>query len=144
MEEIDLDKYRNTWNSEQHFEKKTLTKSDVQRFLKKSSNDISQLFTRSLIIDIVLKSMIGISILILPFTFHLHLDAIVLSSLMIIIIFVSVLYQIKIFKKIPKDDYSLDNVKTLLERKINFYTKKYFRTIYVNALSNPLIFLSGE
>ena len=55
----------------------------------------------------------------------------------------AVSYQVSMFHKIPRSDYSTDNLRTILESKISYYTKKYFRSLYVSALSNSLFFISG-
>ena len=52
-------------------------------------------------------------------------------------------YQIGIYKKIPYADYAKNNLREVLESKINFYTKKYFNSLYVAALSNSLFIVSG-
>ena len=67
MKEIDLEKYRKAWKSEQSFEKSPLTEAGIQAFLKMRSKDINRLFRGSLLTDVILKSIIGISFVVLPF-----------------------------------------------------------------------------
>jgi anaerobic C4-dicarboxylate transporter len=143
MKETDLKKYRTAWKSEQSFEKVPLSESDVQGFLKKKSKDINKLFRGSLIIDIVLKTVIGISFLILPFIFHWKLEMVVFSSFMICGTIIAIIFQLRMIEKIPGTDYSADNLRSILENKINFYNNTYFRSLYVSALSNSLFFMSG-
>ena len=143
MEEIDLNKYRTAWKAEQNFEKAPLSEADVQGFLKKKSKDINKLFRGSLIIDIVLKSVIGISFLVLSFLFHSSPEVAVFIAFMIAGIFIAILFQLRMLKKITGTDYSADSLRKILESKISFYTKKYFKSIYISALSNSLIFISG-
>jgi hypothetical protein len=143
MKEIDLKKYRTAWKSEQGFDKAPLSDADVQDFLRKKSKDINKLFRGSLIIDIVLKSALGISFIILPFLFHSSPEMIVLSSTMICGIIMAILFQLRMIKKIPGTDYSAENLRTILESKISFYNKIYFKSLYVSALSNSLFFISG-
>lgn len=140
---IDLERYRTAWKSEQGFEKKTLAETDIQNFLKKKSKEITRLFKGSLIVDIVIKSIIGISFIFLFFLFYNSLSITVLNTLLIIGIIIAILLQVKILMNIPPVDYSRDNLKNLLENKISFYGKRYFKSLYISALSSSLLFVSG-
>lgn len=140
---MDLDKYKAAWKSEQGFEQSTLTEADIKGFLKKKSKEINNLFKRSLIIDVVLKSIIGGSFIILALLFHSSINVVIISSILLAGIILAISFQVSIFKKIPHTDYAKDNLKAVLESKINFYTKKYFNSLYVGALSGSLFIISG-
>ncbi len=143
MKELDFDKYKAAWKSEQGFKNSTLTEADIKGFLKKKSKEINQLFKRSLIIDIVLKSIIGGSFIVLAFIFHNSINVVLISSILLAGIILAISFQFRILKKIPHTDYAKDNLKTVLESKINFYAKKYFNSLYIGALSSSLFIISG-
>ena len=143
MKEMDLDKYKAAWKSEQGFEKSTLTEADIQGFLKKKSKEINNLFKKSLIIDVVLKSFIGSSFIILVLLFHSSINVVIISSILLAGIILAISFQVSIFKKIPHTDYAKDNLRAVLAGKINFYSKKYFNSLYVGALSSSLFIISG-
>ena len=140
---MDFDKYKAAWKSEQGFEKNTLTEADIQGFLKKKSKEINNLFKKSLIIDVVLKSIIGGSFIVLFYLYYPSINVVIISSFLLAGIIIAIAFQVRILKKIPNTDYSKDNLRAVLESKINFYTKKYFNSLYVGALSNSLFIISG-
>lgn len=143
MKEIDINKYKAAWKSEQGFEKNTLSEQDIQGFLKKKSKEINNLYKKSLVVDIVFKSIIGGSFIVLFFLYYPSLNVVFISSILLAGIIMAISYQIGIYKKIPYADYATNNLREVLESKINFYTKKYFNSLYVAALSNPLFIVSG-
>jgi hypothetical protein len=52
-------------------------------------------------------------------------------------------YHIKVIKQIPGHDEYSGNLYKLLENEIKFYKTRFSRAVYIIALSNPLIILSG-
>ncbi len=144
MEEIDFNKYRAAWKSEQSFEKKSLSEAAIQGFLKKKSKEINKLFKRGLIFDIVLKSILGVSFIILSFLMYNSLNIVIISSFMGAGMMLAISFQAAMLKKIPMADYTTDNLRTILENKINFYTEKYLKSLYVGALSNSLFIISAS
>jgi len=143
MKEIDFNKYKAAWKSEQGFEKNTLSEDDIQGFLNKKSKEINNLYERSLIIDVVLKSIIGGSFIVLFFLYYPSINVVIISSFLLAGIIIAISFQVRILKKIPNKDYSKDNLRVLLESKIKFYSKKYFNSLYVSALSSSLFIISG-
>jgi hypothetical protein len=143
MKEIDFNKYKAAWKSEQGFDKNTLSEEDIRRFLKNKSKEINSLFKKSLVIDIVFKSIIGGSFIVLLFLYYPGQNVVFISSILLAGIILAILYQIGIFKKIPYADYANNNLRKVLESKVDFYTKKYFHSLYVAALSNSLFIVSG-
>ena len=140
---MDFDKYKSAWKSEQGFEKNTLTEADIQGFLKRRSKEINQLFKKGLIFDILLKSVIGASFIVLSIMFFSSMKVVVLSSLIIAGIITAIIFQARILKKIPYADYAENNLRKVLEGAISFYKNKYIRSLYVAALSNSLLIISG-
>jgi hypothetical protein len=143
MKEINFNKYKAAWKSEQSFKKRTLSEEDIQSFLKKNSKAINKLFKKSLFFDIVLKSIIGVSFIIIAVLFSSNMIVLVTSMLMFAGIIMAISFQGRMLKKIPNVDYARDNLKKVLEISINFYKNKYRNSLYVGALSNSLFVISG-
>jgi hypothetical protein len=143
MIEMDFDKYKAAWKSEQGFAKNTLTEADIQGFLKRRSKEIYKLFKKGLIFDIVLKSVIGASFIVLSIMVFSSMKIVVISSLMIVGIIAASFFQAGMLNKIPYADYAEDNLRKVLEGTISFYKNKYIRSLYVAALSNTLFIISG-
>lgn len=144
MKEIDFKKYRTAWKSEQGFEKNTLSEADIQGFLKKKSKEINKLLKRGLLLDIALKSTIGVSFIVLSVLFFSSMKVVAMSSLMVAGIIIAISFQGRMLKKIPYVDYAEDNLRKVLENTISFYKDKFLRSLYIGALSNPLLIFSGS
>lgn len=140
---MDFDKFKAAWKSEQGFEKKSLSEADIHGFLKRRSKEIYKLFKKGLIFDIVFKSLIGASIIVISIMFFPSMKVVVASSLIMAGITLSILFQGSMLKKIPYADYAEENLRKVLESTISFYKNKYIRSLYVAALSNSLFIISG-
>jgi hypothetical protein len=143
MKEIDIDKYRAAWKSEQSFEKKLLSEEDIQSFLMKKSREINKLFRKGLLFDIGFKSTLGISFIMLCLLFSGSMGVIAVNLVLITGIVLSVFFQSSVLKKVSRADYAGDNLRMLLEKKINFSRDKYIRSLHIGALSNPLFVING-
>ncbi|MEN8138589.1 MAG: hypothetical protein ABFR62_09155 [Bacteroidota bacterium] len=144
MSEKDINKYKAAWKSESGFENRNLSKDEIQDFLRSSSADINTLFRRSIIIDIILKFIIGISFIVLLFLFDGNIKITVFNSIAILIVIVTAIFQFKTLDKIPKPYYGTENLRAILESEINYYRKSYFKSAYINALSVFLFIISGN
>lgn len=140
---MDIEKYKAAWKSEQSFEKNTLSEADIQNFMKKRSKEINKLFKKGLLLDMVLKSTIGVSFIVLSVLYFSSMKVLIISSLLFAGIIIAIFFQGSMLRKIPYVDYVADNLRKVLENTINFYKNKYLRSLYVGALSSPLFIISG-
>ena len=140
---MDFDKYKAAWKSEQGFEKNTLAEADIQGFMKSKSKEIYKLFKKGLIFDIVLKSVIGASFIVLAVLFFSDMKVVIISPVIISGIAFVISFQGRMLKKIPKANYAEDNLRKVLGKTIGFYKDKYIRSLYVTALSYSLFIISG-
>jgi hypothetical protein len=143
MKPLDLDKIKAAWKSEQSFEDQRLSEADIERFLSKKSKDISHLFKMGLIVDISLKTIIGLSFVGILILFREYLNVVLLASALMLGLIWAIRYQWLMIGKIPKTGAPEPVIRTTLEEKISFYQQKYIYSLYVGALSNALIILSG-
>jgi hypothetical protein len=143
MKEMDFDKYKAAWKSERGFEKNTLSESEIKGFLKKRSKEIHRMFKKGLTFDIIFKSVIGASFIVLSIMFFPGMKVLYISSVLMAGIILSIIFQARMLKKIPSADYAVDNLRKVLECAIRFYKNKYIRSLYIAALSNALLIISG-
>ena len=143
MKSIDLDKIKAAWKNESGFEDKRLSKAEIESFLSRKSKDISQLFRKGLIFDIVLKSVAGASLLGIVILFKNNLPVILFCAVILLGIAWAIRFQYVMIGKIPEAGASGSSVRTTLENKISFYHQRYLRSLYVGALSNALLILAG-
>jgi hypothetical protein len=143
MKSLDLDSIKTAWKNERSFEDRKLSESDIQRFLTKRTKDITQLFKMGLVVDIVLKILIGISFLGIIMLFKENLNMVVLAAAILLGLLWAIRYQWQMIGKIPQSSVSEPVVRTSLEEKIHFYHQKYIYSLYVGALSNALLILAG-
>ena len=142
MKTIDLDSIKAAWKKENSFEIKRLSEADIQIFLGKKSKDINQLFRKGLIFDIVLKSLIGVSLIGILFLFREKKSMILVSSVLLILLW-GIRYQWLMLSRIPNDSNGDPVIRASLERKIKFYRQHFIKSLYTGALSNSLFILSG-
>lgn len=142
MKSIDLDTIKAAWKNEKSFKDHSLSEADIENFLRSKSKDMSRLFRKGLIFDIVLKSVIGISLIGVFFLLKVNLSIILISSTIMLILW-AIRFQWLMIARIPKASASDPVIKTSLEHKIKFYYKHFIKSLYVGALSNSLFILSG-
>jgi len=142
MKSIDIDAMKAAWKIERSFENLKLSETEIEGFLSGRSKDISQLFRKGLIFDMVLKSVIGASLIGVLFLLRASQSIVVISPLIILILW-AIRYQWLMIARIPEAATSDPIIRISLENKINFYHKHFIKSLYVGALSNALLILSG-
>jgi hypothetical protein len=143
MKAIDIDKMKAAWKNESSFENKTLSEAEIERFLSGKSKDITQLFRKGLLFDMVLKSVIGASFIGIIILFKNNLSVVLLSLAILLGLLWALSYQWLMIRRIPDTGASGQTVRATLENKIGFYHKRYIKSLYVGALSNSLFVISG-
>jgi len=143
MKSINLDTIKAAWKNERSFEHHRLSEADIEGFLRRRSKDISRLFRKGLIFDIVLKTVIGISLLGIIILFRTNLHIILMSSIILLGTIWAILYQWRMIGRIPESGGSDPVIRTSLESKVNFYHQRFIKSLYVGAFSNSLFVLSG-
>lgn len=143
MKVTELDKYKDIWKDEKGFDRKILSDREVTGYLRKRSGSIRDSFRTGLLIDLVLKGILGISFLILtlllPGTGVIQL----LCGIMFLLTCYLIFMQIRTYFKLPGKRAYSENIKSFHEGIISFYRSRFIRSLHLSALSNPLIFISG-
>ena len=142
MKSTDLESIKAAWKNEKSFEDQRLSEAEIESFLSSKSRDISRLFRKGLIFDIVLKSIIGISLIGTFFLLKTNQSIILISAILMLILW-AIRFQWLMIARIPLTSASDPVVRVALEDKINFYRQHYIKSLYVGGLSNSLFILSG-
>ena len=143
MKSIDLDTMKKAWKNESGFEDKRLSEADIEKYLHKRSGNISQLFRKGLVFDIVLKGIVGVSLLGIAVLFRGTPNFITAISFILLGIIWAIWFQWRMTGRIPEAGATGETIRTTLETRIRFYHEQYLKSLYVGALSNSLIILSG-
>lgn len=143
MKSIDLDTIKAAWKNEKSFEDQRLSEADIENFLGRKSRDISRLFRKGLLFDIVMKSVIGLSLLGILFLFRGNQSILLMISVVLLFTTWTIFYQWRKIGRIPESGGPDPVIRTSLENKVNYYYQHYIKSIYVGALSNSLFVLSG-
>lgn len=144
MKAPDIDSLKSAWKREKGFDSPSLSESDIEKFLQKKSKGITHTFKTGLTLDVILKSLIGISLIGLAILFAGNPRISLYMFALLALILWSLWYQVRMYRNIPSDESSEPVVRRSLENRIHFYHKKYVKSLYIGALSNALIFVSGS
>jgi hypothetical protein len=143
MENDELENYRQAWSKEKTFDRNILSDQEVRHYLGKRSNSLINSFRISLLFDMILKGILGASTLVLVLL-YLNSTGVLFTCLVLIgVIFYLLSQQVRIYGKIPGQGEFGSDLKSFLKMEIEFYRTVYFRSIYLAALSNPLIVVIG-
>lgn len=143
MEPLDLEKYKNAWKKEAHFQEEKLSEKDISQFLRSSSKNIQTHFRSALILDIVLKSLLVLAACFL-FFFHLETGSSLLIFSLIGILVGGIFIQLYLLKKLTNQDLLSKGIVDTLKSTIEFYHKEYFKSIPIGASTSTMVFLIGS
>jgi hypothetical protein len=143
MEEINLEKYKSAWKTEQSFFEEKLSRDQVVKFMQSASKNISRLFKKSLIIDITIKIVLSFSLGVLLVLYSNQNLVLLINVVFIFLTVFFIILQIRIYKKIPDVQNSYQNVKTLLYSYIDFYKNKFTLSLIITSFSSSLLFIIG-
>jgi hypothetical protein len=144
MEEINLEKYKSAWKSEKSFFEEKLSGHQIEKFMQKASKNLSGLFKKSLIMDMIIKTLLILSFGVLMVLYSEQNLILLLQSVFILLTILGIMVQIKTFKKIPDVKNAGQNIRTLLYSYIDFYAGKFTPALIISSFSSPLFFISGS
>jgi len=143
MGNLDLNKYQLAWKNEKSFRAEELSETEIYNFMRSASKIVGQ-HKRSIIFDIVFKSVLLISFITLMFLIRNQLIATLSNSLFMFITVFGIIWQFAFYKRIDKKAVANEHLKRFLKAHIKFYNRQYVKSIFVSALSSTLFFLSGS
>ena len=143
MGKLDLNTYQLAWKNEKSFQEEKLSETEIYNFMISASQIVKQ-YKRSLIFDMVFKSVLLLSFIVLIVLLKKPAIATIVISFFIFITALGIIWQIKIYQQVGKNRAPTIHLKDLLRAYIDFYNRQYIKSIFVNALSSTLFFLSGS
>ena len=143
MEGINLEEYKSAWKTEQSFFEEKLSMAQIVNFMQQTSKNISGLFKKSIIIDIIIKIILSLSFGVLLVLYSNQNTVILTNTVLIILTVLCMVIQIKIYKKIPDLKYSDQDIKALLYSFIDFYLRRFKLSLLISSFSSVLFFISG-
>lgn len=143
MEDINLEKYKSAWKEERGFPEERLSRDQIAKFMQLTSKNITGLFKKSLLTDIVIKLLLSFffALLLVLFSDQNRIE-IAIAALMLVT-FVFMVIQYKIYRQIPDVTDISRNVKSLLYACIHFYSKKFTLSLIINSFSAVLFIIGG-
>ena len=143
MKEIDLEKYRLSWNRENSFGGEPLSGPELSEYLKRRSGGMTSAFRTWLFFDITVKSFLGLSFVVLLGLYHGNTITAVVCGVLALLTGYLVIMQVRTLGKIPGQEAYTSDIRNFLEKNISFLTASFTRSLHVNALNNPLLIASG-
>lgn len=144
MKESSWNRLKSSWNSEQKFQNRKLSQTEIQEYIESKSSEYSQIVTRTLLFDVVLKTILFLSllgiILITPFDSSIRIVA-EMSSIFIILLLIQL---IKLKNQIPNENHTDLNLFAKLEQWIYFFDQLQSKFLIIVSLSSPLLFVAGN
>lgn len=144
MKTTDMDSIKSAWKNEGGFENKVLSQHDIEKFLQKKSRDITRLFKTGLAMDMILKGIIGASLIGILLLFSGNRQLFYAMIAVLAVILWAIWFQVKMYRRVPSGDMAKPDLRTALEARIQFYHQHYVKSLLIGAISNSLIFLSGS
>ena len=143
MNDIDLERYKAAWKSENHFGRQALSADEMNRILERESKTITRQFRTSLLMDIVLKGIAAVTLVGLLFLFRGNstvglMNAVVLSFTLFLLF-----VQWKTLQDVPRPTLATESLHFCLREMIRFYRERFLRALYVAAVSGSLVFYIG-
>lgn len=143
MKDVDLDKYKLAWKKQETFHKETLSDEEIKAFMHSNSKNIGKLFKNGLRFDMVFKSLLALSFLGLVYLFVENDRVLIFNGFWIAVCFVTIIFQYKVYRNIPEEEVGHNNIRFKLNNLIDFYNRRYLKSLFIAALSGTMMFLGG-
>lgn len=143
MKAVDLEKYKWAWRDESPFSRKNLTKEDIVRYLKSSSQSLEAYYKRSLTLDLVMKSVLMTALQVFIFIGENGQLQFIASAAAILAI-IGIVWQVGVLVKIDSLLPVNPNLLQILKTQTSFYYGYYLGSVSVSALTGSLVFLAGS
>lgn len=143
MEDINLEKYKSAWKEGQGFPEEKLSRDQIAKFMHLTSKNISGLFKKSLLTDIVIKLLLSLLFVLLLVLFSNQNQILIINAVLIFFTLCCIVIQLSIYKQIPDVTNASGNVKSLLYSYIDFYSPKFILSLIINSLSAVLFIICG-
>ena len=141
----DLNKYKKAWysGSRELTQRNRLSEEDIMDFITTQSRHILSGLQKSVIFDVILKTLLALSFFILAILFSSDVNLIIMNILLTVFMAGLILLQSKYYHKAAFGEDPGASIKDYLHNRLTFFDKEYIKVIYLVALSSPMFFFSG-
>lgn len=145
MEKDILEKFKQSWKNgiDKILTDQSISEIEIKNYLNMRSKNITRLYKKGIWTDIGLKGLIFASFSVLVILYLGNFKIILFNTVLIASCLLLIFFQRKILKSVKKMEQAIVNLKQSLSDNITFFNKKYIRSVFIAALSSPLIFISG-
>lgn len=146
MKESDLEKLKDAWKKKDLSETsaKELNAEKINSFISGKSKSLSASFRNGLLFDIVLKSILVGTLIILVILSNM-VDSILFPAISVgVTTFILLLMQVLVFVRMPHIDLGESDLKQILGTELSYYRKKYKLSLFITAASSTLFFITGS
>lgn len=144
MEEINLDKYKSAWKAEQSFGEEKLSREQMEEYMHSASQNITGLFRKSLVMDIVIKALLALSFGGLLILFSQRGGLLPLNVTFILLSIILIVLQFSTYRRVPGAADPGQTTRSLLHSYVGFYYRSFVPSLMTGALSGPLLLISGS
>ena len=143
MEEIDFNRYKAAWTTEEWFQEAVLSEAEIRDFMQSTSKNVMS-YKRALLFDIFFKLILLLAFCCLAILIQNNAMILTCTLLVVLIVVLGVTWQHNVYREIPNTKEIVEDLISLLRTYIDFYHRLYFISIFINALSSCLLFLGGS
>ncbi|MEE4116044.1 MAG: hypothetical protein V2I37_07740 [Marinilabiliaceae bacterium] len=144
MTRIDIEKYKEYWKQDNPGSKELLSKEEIQGYLSGTSRNISTLFRKGLIADIILKMLCALSLVVLLLFYSGSNRAMTAIVATLVITVLLIWYQVKSLKLIPGHDSFITDMRSSLQSRINYYYRRHIKSLLNGGLTNSILIIAGS
>lgn len=140
-----LDQFKEAWQKKSRENNKSskLKQEDIMEFLEKQSHGISALYRKGLMMDFVQKGFLAASFVVLLFLYSQNHTVQGISAGLAVLTAVMIFIQYRFYREVEQNEDPDMELYSSIKSRISFFNRRFIKAVYVGAISNPLIFVSG-
>ena len=143
MESVDLNKLKKLWQNSEMTTDKELSERAIRKYIHGRSRSINEMFKKGLWTDIVFKSIILLSLLVLFFLYKDQSEILWINTMMSLLLLLSISYQYRVLKSVLEINQSEASIKQYIELLLAFYRTRFRKALYFVGISAPFFFLNA-
>jgi len=141
---IELDDLKRIWKEGNMIQPPNYSIEEIDQFRKSRSRDFSKWIRSSLAIDFAIKSLIGITFIVLFFLFSDQIVERIVCLALAGLTFLLILIERPHYQKSIELDRTTEALQDALEAKLRFLKSYYFKIQFMVGLTNPLLVTAGS
>lgn len=138
-----LDTYKAAWQDEKAFNESRLSDQEIKSYLEKRSARIDGMYRSGLLFDLVIKTILLAALAGLALVFQLSSGSSVAAALAGATLLGGLMFEGRIYLQISRVFTPSAPIKAALRERIDFFNRRYLKSLLVVAISSPLMILVG-